>query len=174
VQDVESKAISAINEAHMKSNVLEEARKNTTSSHEANVESTKAEANSKHDQVLEQEKQRLTLELKRSLAQTVEHTKGAIDANNQKHQEQLALEQAKLMQVKAGFEKYKAETEEKLNQAAVQNLSLQDSIDDLQEKLDLCRAHRNNPACGDPWRMDSPACMLRAKDPSAQISNDIM
>jgi hypothetical protein len=78
------------------------------------------------------------------------------------------------MQVKAGFEKYKAETEEKLNQAAVQNLSLQDSIDDLQEKLDLCRAHRNNPACGDPWRMDSPACKLRAKDPSAQISNDIM
>ena len=39
------------------------------------------------------------------------------------------------MSLKTEFENYKKEMAEKINEAAAQNLSLQDQIDDLQEQL---------------------------------------
>ena len=52
-------------------------------------------------------------------------------------EDQVAVEQARAIQFKVELEKHKAEMEDKLNDAAVQNLNLQDQIDDLQSKLDL-------------------------------------
>ena len=51
--------------------------------------------------------------------------------------ELIVVEQARSIQVKAEFERYKAEMDEKINEAAAQNLTLQDQIDDLQSKLDI-------------------------------------
>lgn len=59
----------------------------------------------------------------------------AISTAQKQAENSIALEQAKYIQLKTEFEKYKAEMSENLNEAAAQNLSLQDQIDDLNEKI---------------------------------------
>ena len=82
-----------------------------------------------------EERQRITSEFEASYAQTVEHATNAIAATKKQYEDQAAIEQAKFIQLKTEFENYKKEMAEKINEAAAQNLSLQDQIDDLQEQL---------------------------------------
>ena len=109
LQDVENKAIGALNEERKRGDEL--------------------------DQKIAEERQRITSEFEASYAQTVEHAKGAIAATKKQYEDQAAIEQAKFIQLRTEFENYKKEMAEKINEAAAQNLSLQDQIDDLQEQL---------------------------------------
>ena len=65
----------------------------------------------------------------------VEHAKEAIAAAKKQYEERTAVEQTRFIHLKTEFENYKRETAEKIDEAAAQNLSLQDQIDDLQEQL---------------------------------------
>ena len=77
--------------------------------------------------------------------QKLEEAQQAIAAVRKQCDEQIAVEQARSIQVKAEFERYKVEMDEKINEAAAQNLTLQDQIDDLQSKLDmLANAQRSS------------------------------
>ena len=99
------------------------------------VEDFKVEANTKHDQKIAEERQRITSEFEASYAQTVEHAKNAIAATKKQYEDQAAVDQARFISLRTEFENYKKEMAEKINEAAAQNLSLQDQIDDLQEQL---------------------------------------
>ena len=103
--------------------------------HDARVEEFKAEANTKHDLKIVEERQHITKEFEASYAQTVEHARTAIIAAKKQFEEQAVIEQARFIQLKVEFENYKREMSEKINEAAAQNLSLQDQLDDLQEQL---------------------------------------
>ena len=97
-----------------------------------------------HNLKLEEERKRITKEFEASYAQTVEEAQEAVAAVRKQCDEQVAVEQARFIQVKAEFEKYNKETDEKLSEAAAQNLSLQDQIDDLQYKLDMIAKARQS------------------------------
>ena len=135
LQDVESKTIGAVNEERKRGDELEVRLNQAQASHDKRVEDFKAEANAKHDQKIAEERQRITSEFEASYAKTVEHAKGAIAATKKPFEDQAAIEQAKYINLKTEFENYKKEMAEKINEAAAQNLSLQDQIDDLQEQL---------------------------------------
>ena len=124
MQDVENKAIGALNEERKRGDELEVRLNQAQASHDKKVEDFKAEANTKHDQKIAEERQRITSEFEASYAQTVEHATSAIAATKKQYEDQAAIEQAKFIQLA-----------EKINEAAAQNLSLQDQIDDLQEQL---------------------------------------
>ena len=74
------------------------------------------------------------------------NSRGCSEGNfrrEKQREEQVAVEQARFIQLKAEFDKYKKETNDRLNEAATQNLSLQDQIDELQGKLDMiAKAHQ--------------------------------
>ena len=135
LQDVENKAIGALNEERKRGDELEVRLNQAQASHDKKVEDFKAEANTKHDQKIAEERQRITSEFEASYAQTVEHATNAIAATKKQYEDQAAIEQARFIQLKTEFENYKKEMAEKINEAAAQNLSLQDRIDDLQEQL---------------------------------------
>ena len=135
LQDVENKAIGALNEERKRGDELEVRLNQAQASHDKKVEDFKAGANTKHDQKIAEERQRITSEFEASYAQTVEHAKSAIAATKKQYEDQAAIEQAKFIHLKTEFENYKKEMAEKINEAAAQNLSLQDQIDDLQEQL---------------------------------------
>ena len=135
IQDVENKAIVALNEERKRGDEFEVRLNQAQASHDRRVEDFKAEANTKHDQKIAEERQRITSEFETSYAQTVEHAKNAIAATKKQYEDQAAIEQAKFINLKTEFENYKKEMAEKINEAAAQNLSLQDQIDDLQEQL---------------------------------------
>ena len=135
LQDVESKAISAVNEERKRGDELEVRLNQAQASHDKRVEDFKAEANTKHDQKIAEERQRITSEFEASYAQTVEHAKNAIAATKKQYEDQAAVDQARFISLRTEFENYKKEMAEKINEAAAQNLSLQDQIDDLQEQL---------------------------------------
>ena len=103
--------------------------------HDARVEEFKAEANTKHDLKIVGGRQHITKEFEASCAQTVEHARTTIIGAKKKFEEQVVIEQARFIQLKVEFENYKREMSEKTNEAAAQNLSLQDQLDDLQEQL---------------------------------------
>ena len=135
IQDVENKAIGALNEERKRGDELEVRLNQAHASHDKRVEDFKAEANTKHDQKIAEERKRITSEFEASYAQTVEHATNAIAATKKQYEDQAAIEQAKFIQLKTEFDNYKREMAEKINEAAAQNLSLQDQIDDLQEQL---------------------------------------
>ena len=85
-----------------------------------------------HNLKLEEERKRITKGFQPPYAQTVEDAQKAVAAVRKQSEEQVAVEQARFIQVKAEFEKCKKEIDERLNEAAAQNLGLQDQIDDLQ------------------------------------------
>ena len=135
LQDVESKAIGAVNEERKRGDELEVRLNQAQASHDKRVEDFKVEANTKHDQKIAEERQRITSEFEASYAQTVEHAKNAIAATKKQYEDQAAIDQARFISLKTEFDNYKKEMAEKINEAAAQNLSLQDQIDDLQEQL---------------------------------------
>ena len=135
LQDVENKAINALNEERKRGDELEVRLNQAQASHDSRVEEFKAEANAKHDQKIAEERQRITSEFEASYAKTVEHATSAIAATKKQYEDQAAIEQARYIQLKNEFENYKKDMTEKINEAAAQNLSLQDQIDDLQEQL---------------------------------------
>eukprot|EP00435_Cladocopium_sp_Y103_P000431 s2766_g1.t1 len=90
------------------------------------------------DQAIENERARLAAEFETSINQTIEHAKSSVEGLRKEYDDKVAV-QARYIQVKAEFEKYKAEIGEKLSEAEAQNLSLQDTIDDLQEQLDILK-----------------------------------
>ena len=123
-----------------------EARLATTqAAYDTKIGDLQTEANQLHSLKLEEERRRITKEFEASYAQTVEEAQQAIAAIKKRCDDQVAVEQARAIQIKVELEKHKAEMEDKLNEAAVQNLSLQDQIDDLQSKLDqLANAQRTS------------------------------
>ena len=135
MQDVETKAIAAIADERKRGDELEVRLNQAQATHDVRVEEFKAEANAKHDLNIVEERQRITKEFEASYAQTVEHARNAIAAAKKQYEEQAVIEQARFIQLKAEFENYKRDMSEKSNEAAAQNLSLQDQIDDLQEQL---------------------------------------
>ena len=135
LQDVENKVIGAINEEKKRGDEREVRLNQAQTSHDKRVEEFKAEAITKHDQDIVEERQRITGDFETSYAQIVEHAKEAIAAAKKQYEEQTAVEQTRFIQLKPEFENYKRETAEKINEAAAQNLSLQDQIDDFQEQL---------------------------------------
>ena len=152
IQDVENKAINALNEERKRGDELEVRLNQAQASHDNRVEEFKAEANAKHDQRIAEERQRITSEFEASYAQTVEHATSAIAATKKQYEDQAAIEQARYIQLKTDFENYKREMAEKINEAAAQNLSLQDQINDLQEQLKhVAKAqHANAPNASVP------------------------
>ena len=135
LQDVEAKAITAIAEERKRGDELEVRLNQAHATHDARVGEFKVEANTKHDLKIAEERQRITKEFEASYAQTVEHARAAIATAKKQYEEQAAIEQARFIQLKVEFENYKREMSEKINEAAAQNLSLQDQIDDLQDQL---------------------------------------
>ena len=77
-----------------------------------------------HNLKLDEERKRITKEFEASYAQTVEEAQQAIAVVRKQCDEQIAVEQARSFQVKAEFERYKVEMDEKINEAAAQNLTL--------------------------------------------------
>ena len=144
VQDAESKALAAINAAKERSEEIEARLARNQATYDAKIGELQAEANKLHNLKLDEERKRITKEFEASYAQTVDEAQQAIAAVRKQCEEQIAVEQARSIQVKAEFERYKVEMDEKINEAAAQNLTLQDQIDDLQSKLDiLANAHRS-------------------------------
>ena len=137
VQDAESKALAAIKAAKERSEEMEARLATTQTTYDAKIGEFQAEANKLHNLKIDEERKRITKEFEASYAETVEEAQQAIVAVRKQCEEQVAVEQARSIQVKIELEKLKAEMEDKLNEAAVQHLNLQDQIDDLQSKLDL-------------------------------------
>ena len=135
LQDVEAKALTAIAEERKRGDELEVRFNQAQATHDAMVEEFKVEANTKHELKIAEERQRITKEFEASYAQTVEHARSAIATAKKQYEEQAAIEQAGFIQLKVEFENYKREMSEKINEAAAQDLSLQDQIDDLQDQL---------------------------------------
>ena len=147
VQDAESKAllVAAINAAKERSEEVEARLATNQATYDNRIGELQAEANKLHNLKLDEERKRITKEFEASYAQTVEEAQQAIAAMRKQCNEQIAVEQARSIQVKAEFERYKVEMDEKINEAAAHNLTLQDQIDDLQSKLDiLANAQRSS------------------------------
>ena len=121
IQDVENKAIGALNEERKRGDELEVRLSQAQASHDKRVEDFKAEANAKHDQKIAEERQRITSEFEASYAQTVEHASSAIAATKKQYEDQAAIEQARYIQLKTEFDNYKREMAEKINEAAAQS-----------------------------------------------------
>ena len=98
LQDVENKAIGTLNEERKRGDELEVRLNQAQASHDKRVEDFKAEANTKHDQKIAEERQRITSDFETSYAQTVEHAKNAIAATKKQYEDQAAIEQAKFIQ----------------------------------------------------------------------------
>ena len=96
-----------------------------------------------HNLKVEEERKRITKEFEASYTQTIEDAQKAVAAVRKQCDEQVAVEKARFIQVKAEFEKYKTESDDRLNEAGAENLSLQDQIDDLQYKLDMLAKARS-------------------------------
>ena len=143
VQDAESKALAATKVAQDRCKEVEDRLTATQAAYDAKIGDLQTEANQLHSLKLEEERRRITKEFEASYAQTVEEAQQAIAAIKKRCDDQVAVEQARAIRIKVELEQYQAEMEDKLNEAAVQNLNLQDQIDDLQGKLDqLANAQR--------------------------------
>ena len=81
-----------------------------------------SEPNKLHNLKLDEERKRITKEFEASYAQTVEEAQQAIAAMRKQCNEQIAVEQARSIQVKAEFERYKVEMDKKINEAAAQKI----------------------------------------------------
>jgi hypothetical protein len=132
LQDVEAKAIAAIAEERKRGDELEVRLNQARATHDAKVEEFKVEANTKHDQKIVEERQRITKEFEASDAQTVEHARNAIAAAKKQYEEQAAIEQARFIQLKVEFENYKREMSDKINEAA-------HKISAFRIRLTICR-----------------------------------
>ena len=99
------------------------------------MEDFKVEANTKHDQKIAEERQRITSEFEASYAQTVEHAKNAIAATKKQYEDQAAIDQARFISLKQNLITTKGKWPRRSTRQRAQNLSLQDQIDDLQEQL---------------------------------------
>ena len=139
LQEVETKAMAALVEERKRGDEFEVRWNQVRATHDAKVEEFKAEANAKHEQKIVEERQRITKELEASYAQTVENARNAITAVKKQCDEKVAVEQARFIQLKAEFETYKREMADRITEAAAQNLSLQDQIDDLQDQIEPYR-----------------------------------
>ena len=137
VQDAESRALAATKVPKERSDEMESRLATTQAAYDAKIGDLQAEANKLHNLKIDEERRRITKEFEASYAHTVEEAQQAIAAVRKQCENQVAVEQARAIQFKVELEKHKAEMEDKLNEAAVQNLNLQDQIDDLQSKLDL-------------------------------------
>ena len=143
MQDAESRALAATKAAQDRCKEVESRLATTQAAYDAKIGDLQTEANQLHSLKIDEERRRITKEFEASYAQTVEEAQQAIAAIKKRCDDQVAVEQARAIQIKVELEKHKAEMEDKLNEAAVQNLSLQDQIDDLQSKLDqLANAQR--------------------------------
>ena len=143
VQDAESKALAATKVAQDRCKEVEDRLTATQAAYDTKFGDLQTEANQLHSLKLEEERRRITKEFEASYAQTVEEAQQAIAAIQKRCDDQIAVEQARTIRIKAELEQHQAEMEDKLNEAAVQNLNLQDQIDDLQSKLDqLANAQR--------------------------------
>ena len=134
-QDAESQALAAISVGKDRSDEVEARLTKTQATYDAKIGELQAGASKLHNLKLEEERKRVTKEFEASYAQTVEEAQKAVAAVRKQCDEQVAVEQGRFIQVKAELEKYKKETDDRLNEAAAQNLSLQDQIDDLQYKF---------------------------------------
>ena len=137
MQDAESQALAAISAAKDRSDKLEARLTKTQATYDAKIGELQAEADKLHNLKIEEERKRIAKEFEASYAHTVEDAQKAVAAVRKQCDEQVAVEQGRFIQVKAEFENYKKETDDRLNEAAAQNLGLQDLIDDLQYKLDM-------------------------------------
>ena len=145
VQDAESRALAATKVAQDRCKEVEARLATTQAAYDTKIGDLQAEANQLHSLKLEEERRRITKEFEASYAQTVEEAQQAIAAIKKRCDDQVAVEQARAIQIKVELEQHHAEMEDKLNEAAVQNLNLQDQIDDLQSKLDqLANAQRTS------------------------------
>ena len=134
--DAESRALAGTKVAPDRCKEVEARLATTQAAYDTKIGDLQTEANQLHSLKLEEERRRITKEFEASYAQTVEEAQQAIAAIKKRCDDQVAVEQARAIQIKVKLEKHKAEMEDKLNEAAVQNLNLQDQIDDLQSKLD--------------------------------------
>ena len=132
LQDVEAKATVAIADERKRGDELEVRLNQARATHDAKVEEFKVEANTKHDQKIVEERQRITKEFEASDAQTVEHARNAIAAAKKQYEEQAAIEQARFIQLKVEFENYKREMSDKINEAA-------HKISAFRIRLTICR-----------------------------------
>ena len=83
VQNIEHKALAAVNEAYQRCSEMEALMKQAQTSFDAKVEGIKAEANSKHDLMIDhdQKKKRIFQKFEASFPQTVEHVQKAAQTN---------------------------------------------------------------------------------------------
>ena len=100
MQDVEAKAIAAIAEERKRGDELEVRLNQAQATHDVRVEEFKAEANTKHDLKIVEERQRITKEFEASYAQTVEHARTATAAAKKQYEKQAVIEQARFIQLK--------------------------------------------------------------------------
>ena len=139
VQDAESSAIAAglaaTAEARKHTDDLQARLSQAQALHDAAVQQIKDEADAKHEQKIAEVRSSISKEFEETYKQTVDHAAKAVAASKKQYEDQLAVEQARFIQMKHEFEAYKRETSDKLNEAAAQNLSLQDQIDDLNDQL---------------------------------------
>ena len=92
----------------------------TQATYDTKIGELQAEANKLHNLKIEEERKRITKEFEASYTQTVVDAQKAVAAVRKQCDEQVAVEQAGFIQVKAEFEKYKTETGDRLNEAAAQ------------------------------------------------------
>ena len=145
VQDAESKALAEINAAKERSEEIEARYATNQATYDNRIGELQAEANKLHNLKLDEERKRITKEFEASYAQTVGEAQQAIAAVRKQCNEQMAVEQARSIQVKAEFDRCKVEMDGKVSEAAAQNLTPQDQIDDLQSKLGvLANAQRSS------------------------------
>ena len=123
VQDAESKALAAINAAKERSEEIKARLATNQATYDNRIGELQAEANKLHNLKLDEERKRITKEFEASYAQTVEEAQQAIAAVRKQCEEQIAVEQARSIQVKAEFERYKVEMDEKINEAAAPKLT---------------------------------------------------
>ena len=176
MQDAESKALAAINAAKERSEEIEARLATNQATYDNRIGELQAEANKLHNLKLDEERKRITKEFEASYAQTVGEAQQAIAAVRKQCDEQVAVEQARSIQVKAEFERYKVEMDEKISEAAAQNLTLQDQIDDLQSKLDsLANAQRSSaprPAAPKIEATGSGVPVFNISTPKASVGAD--
>ena len=125
VQDAESSAIAggpaAAAEARKHSDDIQTRLNQAQALHDVEVEKIKAEANTKHEQKIAELRTSISKEFEESYRQTGDHAANAIATSKKPYEDQVAIEQARCIQLKHEFEACKHETSDKLNEAAAQN-----------------------------------------------------
>ena len=110
VKDAESQALAAISAAKDRSEELEARLTKAQATYDTKISELQAEANKLHNLKIEEERKRITKEFEALYTQTVVDAQKAVAAARKPCDEQVAVEQAGFIHVKAEFGKYKPET----------------------------------------------------------------